>query len=362
MNERIRLRQAWLVLVAACCLANVARAADSAVVLLYHHVAADTPRSTSITPALFGMQLDYLAAEGFHVWPLLRVLEDLRDRRPLPDKTVAITFDDAYVSILTRALPELKRHGWPFTVFVSTDAIDRKYGAFLSWRQLRQLAAAGATIGDHSLTHPHLLAREPGESDRDWAKRVRREIAGARRRIAAEMGPAAIPVFAYPYGEYDRELEKIVGSIETFAVGQQSGAVGVGSDLLAAPRFPMSTGYDSLAQFALKVRVRPLPVTVLAPSGHVLADGESLPQLHLQLGAGHYRIGELACYASGQGRIIVDWVDRPARKLIVRPRKPLRPGRTKYNCTAPSNKVDGVFYWYSYLWMKKNPDGSWYNE
>lgn len=365
MTERCGAKRASAVLaaaLAACWLTGSARAADSAVILLYHHVATDSPPSTSITPELFAQQLDYLADNGFHVWPLLRVLQNVRDHRPVPDKTVAITFDDAYVSVLTGALPELTRHHWPFTVFVSTDYIDKRYNAFLSWQQLRQLVAAGATIGDHSLTHPHMLAHEPDESDDAWAQRVRSEVGGAKRRISAQLGSAAIPVFAYPYGEYDRRLEKIVGSIEPFALGQQSGAVGAGTDLLAVPRFPMSTGYDGMKQFRVKVRTRPLPVTVLAPDRHVLEPGQSAPLLHLQLEPGDYRVDELKCYASHQGQIDVDWVDKAARKLTIKPLEPLRPGRTKYNCTAPSTKVTGVFYWYSYLWMKKNEDGSWYRE
>lgn len=365
MIERRAARRAAAALAAAaaCCWGGVAaRAADSAVILLYHHVGTDTPPSTSISPSLFAEQLDYLADNGFHVWPLLRVLEHVRKHEPLPEDTVVITFDDAYRSVLTRALPQLKRHHWPFTVFVATNYTDEKYDAFLSWPQLRQLAAAGGTIGDHSLTHPHMLERKKGESEQAWTQRMRHQVAAAKRRIAAEMGAAAIPVFAYPYGEYDSRLETIVGSIEPFALGQQSGAVGEGTDLLAAPRFPMATGFDSMRQFRIKIRTRPLPATVLAPGYHILPPGEAMPALHLQLGPGDYRLDELACYASRQGKIDVDWADKTARKLVVKPVKPLPPGRSKYNCTAPSSKVTGVFYWYSYLWMKTNADGSWYQE
>lgn len=364
MTDRVRpalsLRAAFTL--AAVLAAGAARAADSAVVLMYHHVASDTPASTSVTPQRFVMHMDYLAQHGFQVWPLLRILEHLQAGQALPERTVAITFDDAYVSVLTDASPALQAHGWPFTVFVSTDYVDKGYRAYLSWQQLRQLAARGATIGDHSRTHPHLVRQEPGESERLWSERVRDEIEGAARRIEKEIGDAAIPVFAYPYGEYDQGLEQLVGSLRLFGVGQQSGAVGVGSDLLAVPRFPMSAAYDDLEQFALRVRTRPLPVIEQSPKRHILEGSETLPTLSLTLGEGAYRIDQLACYASNQGRIEVDWLDTSARRLLVKPLKALPPGRTKYNCTAPSSRETGVYYWYSYLWMKKNADGSWYRE
>ena len=39
----------------------------------------------------------------------------------------------------------------------------------------------------------------------------------------------------------------------------------------------------------------------------------------------------------------------------------LPPGRTKINCTAPSTQP-GRYYWYSRMFMRKNDDGSWYQE
>ena len=65
-----------------------ARAADHAVVLLYHHVSADTPPSTSVTPAVFRRHLEYLAAGNYKVLPLSRILETLASGGSLPDKTV----------------------------------------------------------------------------------------------------------------------------------------------------------------------------------------------------------------------------------------------------------------------------------
>ena len=38
------------------------------------------------------------------------------------------------------------------------------------------------------------------------------------------------------------------------------------------------------------------------------------------------------------------------------------PGRNKVNCTAPAADERGAYFWYSYLWLVKNADGSWYRE
>ena len=56
------------------------------------------------------------------------------------------------------------------------------------------------------------------------------------------------------------------------------------------------------------------------------------------------------------------WQDEAMTELRVRPERPLGPGRSKYNCTVPSSTLSGVYYWFGYLWMKRQQDGSWYDE
>ncbi len=341
---------------------RLAYAADSAVILMYHHVDRETPRSTSVTPEQFATHLDYLAQEGFTIRPLLEVLESIRTGSKLAAKTVVLTFDDGYVSVLENALPLLRERDWPFTVFVSTDSVDQGYGGYLNWDQLRRLADNGGTIGNHTRTHAHLVRRADDESAREWRQRVRGEISDAGRRIDSELGDAAIPVLAYPYGEYDTSLKEIAQQLGLFALGQHSGAVGPQSDLLAAPRFPVAIGYERLDDFELRVHSRALPARVLGRERHILDAGESRPALRLEITPGDFRTEELACYASNQGVMDLSWADDKRHEVIAHPRQPLRPGRTKFNCTAPSATESGVYYWYSYLWMKKNDDGSWYVE
>lgn len=343
--------------------AGVAAAAQSAVVFMYHHVDESTPPSTSVTPQRFAAHLNYLQHEGFHVLALMDVLDALRDGRELPERSVSITFDDGYVSVLTAALPELERRGWPFTVFVSTDPVDEGFGGFLSWEDLRSLARAGATIGNHTSTHAHLVRREPGESESAWRKRVEDDIGAAAARLTAEVGAAAIPVLAYPYGEYDGALQSIAAKMGFVALGQHSGSIGPMSDFLALPRFPLATGYDELDELALRARTRPLPARIVGTERHVVGDAEERPVLRVSLPEeGEFRRAELACYATGQGRMTLRWLDAEHTQFEAVPERPLAAGRTKYNCTAPAVSEPGVYYWFSHLWMKKNDDGSWYDE
>src|SRR5690606_39396213 len=84
-------------------------AAEHATITLYHHISETTPDSTSVPPQRFREQMEYLRDDGYHVMGLPQLLEAMRQRQSVPDKTVAITFDDGYISIYDTAFPKIGR-------------------------------------------------------------------------------------------------------------------------------------------------------------------------------------------------------------------------------------------------------------
>lgn len=361
----MRLHRVSVVLIAigSLCPAIAARSATSAVVFMYHHIATDTPPSTSTSPERFGEQMTFLEREGYSVLPLMDVVSRLREGREVPERTVVLTFDDGYTSVLTTAAPELERRGWPFTIFVTPQYVDEGYGGYLTWDELREAVAKGATIGNHSVTHTHLVRRDPGEGDAAYRARIRQEISAAGARIEAALGgPGLVPAFAYPYGEYDSDITEIVAGLGLVAFGQQSGAIGHDSDWLALPRFPVAQGYDELADFALRARTQPLYLEVASPHSTLNDAPDGRPAFEAGVPADLARIDELACYASGQGRLDLTWATSSKRTVIVKPRLALGPGRAKINCTVPHASRSGVYLWFGKLWLTRRPDGSWYSE
>jgi peptidoglycan/xylan/chitin deacetylase (PgdA/CDA1 family) len=335
-----------------------ATAEDHAVVLIYHHVSDRTPASTSVTPEVFERHLAYLDENDFTVVALSELVQSLAEGRALPPRSVALTFDDGYASVYREALPRLERRGWPFAVFVATEAIDRGSRLYMSWDQLRDLERRGGSVGNHSTAHEHLIRREANESESAWRRRVRDDIAGAQARLEDAL-EHPLEMLAYPYGEFDEPLEGIVKELGLVGLGQQSGPVGPGSDWQCVPRFPVATGFDDLDSLAEKLRSRPLPVTVLAPASRILEAGAGAPELRLRVPEGPYRRADLRCYVAGQRPARIEWDGDVA---VIQARGPLGPGRSKYNCTAPSTRASGVFYWYSHLWIQPNDDGTWYSE
>lgn len=337
--------------------------AQAAVVILYHHVSDSTPPSTSITPAQFEAQMDYLERNNFSVVPLLELTEKLRKGETLPDKTVAITFDDSYASVYDSAYQRLKKRGWPFTFFVNTDSVGTSK-LFVSWEQLREMAKHGVTIANHTTQHNHLPRRKQHETDKQWQARIAAEITSAQLKIEQELGSAP-KILAYPFGEYDVDVQQIAKKQGYIAFGQQSGALYSKGDLQAVPRFPFGGSFSELDDFIMKVNTLPMPITSLAfysdkktAQQSVIVNAGAKPWLVLEL-ADSSLLKKINCFATGQGAITTEVIDN---KLWVQAKQPLKPGRTRYNCTAYAGEK-GRFFWYTQQWLVTDKKGEWtYND
>ncbi|MGD8574110.1 MAG: polysaccharide deacetylase family protein, partial [Gammaproteobacteria bacterium] len=249
------------------------------------------------------------------------------------------------------AWPRLRARGWPFTVFVSTDAVDRHLPDFMSWKEMRQMAAGGATFANHSSTHDYLVHRKADESDAAWRSRVKFDIEHAGKRLQTELGGAVTAnprLFAYPYGEYDEALAGLVREMGFVAFGQESGAIGPESDPRLMPRFPMAEHFAGMSQFITKAQSLPLVVSKQQPWDPTDARRHNPPELMLTVTSPGADLDRLACYYKGR-RMQIDWLDRAAGRFRIRATSPVPPPRDRYNCTAPN--AQQRYYWFSHLWI-----------
>ena len=371
----------WVLLLGIVLSARFAAAADHAIILQYHHVSDETPAVTSISPELFEWHLEYLQQQGFTIWPLSRISRYLEEDKALPDKCVAITFDDAYRSIYDTAFPLLKEKNWPFTLFINTAAVG-KGGISLSWDEIREMDASIAEIGNHTHSHAHLIRYQEGESPLQWRERVTGDIQMAQQIIDQQLAANnGLPprLFAYPYGEYSIALYQLIKELGYVAVGQHSGPIDANMPRELLARFPMGGIYTKKSQLIEKLKTYPMPlerVEVVEPviglSNNTrtdTADGnqEGRPLLRLIIKPEYWNKQiqkQLQCYVSGQGKALIIWKKNVA---YIRAQKKLGVGRNRYNCTAPVTIVSNGekkqgFYWYSQLWIKRYDNGRWYKE
>lgn len=338
--------------------------AQALVVLQYHHISESTPKATSTPPALFEQHLDYLVENDFDVISMAKLAELVREGEPLPDKTAVISFDDGYSSVFHEAWPRLRKRNLPFTVFINTEPHNQANPSFMSWEQMREMAEEGVIFANHSVSHPHLIRRSESESKTDWLKRIKKEISQAERTIEEELNQSH-RLFAYPFGEYNKDVQKLLEEAGFLAFGQQSGPVAEYSHPQALPRFPFGGVYGGMDGFKTKVNTRAMPLrrAIVRTEKGAQLDEPELPskierpelQLILHDAALAKRVN---CFASGQGAI-------PAKvtEAAIKAQAPqaLPSGRSRYNCTAPTGET-GRYFWYSEMFIRRLPDGSWYTE
>ena len=324
---------------------------SSAVVFMYHRFGEDKYPSTNIKISQFIEQLDFLKHEGFSVWPLSKIERSLRNKIPFPDKVVAITIDDAYLSVYQHAFPILKKRKLPFTVFISSENVDKKFSNYMTWQQLREMQNNGMEAGNHSAHHEHLI--RTNKTRTVWKKDVLADILLAQNRIKEELDVDA-KLFAYPYGEFSEELADLVSSLGLSGFGQQSGAIGSYSDRRYYPRFPISESYSGIQQFKEKAYSLSLPLVDIKPRESVWL-AQASPKLRLGIASFVENINRTKCFASGKGAIEINFSKN--NYVVVEPRVQFQSRRFRYNCTLPSDKP-GRYYWYSHLWINPNvPEG-----
>lgn len=332
------------------------QAQDYLPVLQYHHVSASSPKSTSVTPEQFTEQMDYLKNAGFQVVDLRSALDDLKANKPLPEKAVAISFDDAYRSIYQAGFPILKERNFPFTVFINTEPVERKSRSFLTWEQMKEMEQSGGVFANHTISHPYMLRKEKGESDEAWLSRMTKEVDTVEGLLEKNLGHSP-KMLAYPYGESNTQIRGMMKERGIMAFGQQSGVVSAESDFENLPRFPASGAYAKLSTLKTKLNAKPMPLLSEKTGGDYATDQPV--SISLTFKEGQYRLKDLTCYVAGQGKAKLDWVSDT--EVTATAEKPFGVGRGRMNCTMPDN-LGKHYYWYSNVWIRSSPDQGYVSE
>lgn len=160
-------------------------------ILCYHSIGQSWMGVNDVTPAQFRRHIELAFQAGFQFVPAAHVA-----RYGGRANELAITFDDALKSVRTHGAPILRDYGIPWTVFVISGWAEQR-DAFtaenaLGWRELHDLAADGAALGSHSVTHPDFGQLEPS--------RMRDELEGSRDMFEKRLGFRPTE-FAVPFGQ-----------------------------------------------------------------------------------------------------------------------------------------------------------------
>lgn len=211
--------------------------ADDVPVFVYHGITREADRF-SMTPETFKDHMFSLAREGYTTITMDEFIEWAAGERPLPKKSILITFDDGRADSYYGADPVLAALGYNAVMFVATQASLRTdtsiYNYYLHRGLLSKMLASGRwEIGSHAVqegggavpidgagTYDNFLSNkrwvpEEGrlETDREYRARLVRELAHSKEELEDALG-IDVPSFAYPFGDYGQETSNNPGVSE----------------------------------------------------------------------------------------------------------------------------------------------------
>lgn len=225
-------------------------------ILAYHAIdrlADAVPGRYMVHPDTFAEHIDALRANGYTFINTDQLVASLDGGAPLADRSVLLTFDDGYESLLWHAAPVLAKYGIPAVVCMVTSQLsgdnawegERRGAALplLDADQLHALSRAGWEVAAHSHRHAHLTTLRAAD--------LEVEMSLPRAELAATGLPEPRLV-AYPYGEHDLRVRRSARAAG-YCAGLAMQRVGRGSavDRFALPRLEVHSDTDADRLLAL---------------------------------------------------------------------------------------------------------------
>jgi len=326
-------------------LAN-SKSENHAIILQYHRFGEARYPSTDISMELFTKQMEYLHKNHYNVLPLSKVVDALMNKKQLPPRTVVITVDDAYKTLYTKAYPLLKKYHFPSTTFVNSLPIIHRSKRYMTWDEMREMGKNGAEFANHTYSH-QFLVRMDADKPAEYEKDVTKEIVKCENKLEKELGKYLCTnpkMLAYPFGEFDVRLMKIMRKLGYVGIAQNSGPVSSRSNLLALTRFPMSGNFGKMRSFILKLHTLPLGVISTSTEDTIVTKENNPPLFRVKLDK---KYGDLQCFTSNGKKIPMKWLS--PTEVEMQSTVKLKYPRDHYTCTSMASK--GRWYWFSHMWV-----------
>jgi peptidoglycan/xylan/chitin deacetylase (PgdA/CDA1 family) len=162
----------------------------------------------------FSAQLGWFHKKGWQFLSAEALLDALNGNGALPEKSVLVTFDDAYESLLGNALPILKRFSAPAVVFAPTQFVGTTnlfdHGVepierIADWKTLADLEDAGISVESHGYSHRSFSSLS--------SIQIQQELEFSRDAIRKNLGKDS-RMFAFPYGDCGADSAAVESAIK----------------------------------------------------------------------------------------------------------------------------------------------------
>ena len=224
-------------------------------VIMYHRIIKENDvkgvHGIYVSEDVFDKQMKYLKDNGYQTITFEDIKNgEWRNRFNKGNKWIMLTFDDGYKDNYEVAFPILKKYGFKSTIYLLGEVKYNKWDVdnpknpeekfiLMDDKEILEMQEYGIEFGGHTLTHPMLA-----KLDLEDAKR---EITESRKILNKKLGKE-MNCFAYPYGNLNEEVKKIVKEVGyKFAVATDSGDISYSKDLFQIRRiaiFPKNNMFN----------------------------------------------------------------------------------------------------------------------
>lgn len=175
-------------------------------VLMYHHIqpmsiAKEKNQSGfTVDSGIFDQQMSYLTFHGYTTLKANDLVNALRSKTQLPQKSLLITFDDGYKDIYDYAYPIFQKYGINANLMIPSGLMGGT--DYLSWGQIEEMGRSGFVYyTDHTWSH---YAVNNGSFEK-----IKYEIETGRQLLEQHSGQK-IDIFTYPYGSSNSKAIQVL--------------------------------------------------------------------------------------------------------------------------------------------------------
>jgi peptidoglycan/xylan/chitin deacetylase (PgdA/CDA1 family) len=204
---------------------------------MYHHINPRKGDMVTVTPEVFEGQMEYLHRSGYRTLKIDELLNCISGKLTIKEKSVVVTFDDAWLDNYVYAYPVLKKYKINAAIFIITDRTDRasnieSRGSEVRWQETKipthteskKLITDGQPnkvvinwdmakeMSDSGLVEFYSHTKTHAKCDCLSESELWEELGGSKRIIEERLGKPC-PYLCWPYGRYNDNAIKIAREI-----------------------------------------------------------------------------------------------------------------------------------------------------
>jgi len=192
-------------------------------IIMYHATHKGKPGKYNLPPSELEKDFIYILEHGCTPIFIKDLIDFVENAKPLPQKPIMITFDDAYTNNYLYAWPIIQKHNVKCIMSVVGKFTDDNYkngklcptGSHLTYEEINELHKSGLveiqnhTYNCHGKSGRTGLAKRKRESYEEYEKAISEDLM-LLQNILKERFNINCTAVTYPFGSFSKETETVV--------------------------------------------------------------------------------------------------------------------------------------------------------